>query len=60
MKMSRMRIATEIGLTLYDRISEASLKFIEEWDPDLHYALVQARKKHEVRSRKKRKKKGGE
>ena len=43
--MSRMKIATEIGLGICDRISEITMKFIEEWDPDLHYALVQARKK---------------
>lgn len=50
--MSRMKIATEIGLGICERISEDSLKFIEEWDPDLHYDLVQARKK---RSRKRKK-----
>ena len=52
--MSRMKIATEIGLSICATISEDTLKFIEEWDPDLHYALVQARKK---RNRKVRKKK---
>jgi hypothetical protein len=50
--MSRMRTATEIGLAICGTISEDTLKFIEEWDPDLHYALVQARKKRTRRSRK--------
>ena len=51
--MSRMRTATEIGLAICEKISEDSLKFIEEWDPDLHYALVQARKKRSRRRAKK-------
>lgn len=42
---SRMAKATETGLLICERISKESLAFIEEWDPDLHYALVQARKK---------------
>jgi hypothetical protein len=43
--MSKMRTAKSIGLKLADRISDASMKYIEEWDPDLHYELVEARKK---------------
>jgi len=44
--MSRaQKKATEIGLAICERISEATLKFIAEWDPDLHYALVEARKR---------------
>ena len=43
--MSRMRTATTIGLAICERISEDTMNFIEEWDPDLHFALVQARKK---------------
>jgi len=43
--MSRtQRIATEIGLNICERFSDATLKFIEEWDPDLHYAVMKARK----------------
>jgi hypothetical protein len=43
--MSKMRTAKSIGLKIADRISDASMKYIEEWDPDLHYELVNARKK---------------
>lgn len=43
--MSRMKTARSIGIKLADRISDASMKYIEEWDPDLHYDLVKARKK---------------
>ena len=47
--MSRtQRKAIEIGLAISDRISKASLKFIEEWDPDLHYAIMEARKEKKV------------
>jgi len=43
--MSRtQRYATETGLLICERFSDATLKFIEEWDPDLHYALMKARK----------------
>jgi len=42
--MSRMNTATKIGLSISDRMSEATMKFIEEWDPDLHHALIKARK----------------
>ena len=41
--------ATETGLLICERISDASLKFIEEWDPDLHYALMQARKRKGIK-----------
>ena len=48
--MSRVqRNATEIGLTICERISPATLKFIEEWDPDLHYALKKARKRKGIK-----------
>ena len=50
---SSMARATETGLLICERILEDSLKFIEEWDPDLHYEIMQARKKRKVRSRKK-------
>ena len=44
--MSRtQKTATAIGLAICERMSEATLKFIEEWDPDLHYALMEARKR---------------
>ena len=43
--MSRtQKKATEIGLAISDRISEASLKFIEEWDPDLYEEILKANK----------------
>jgi len=42
---SRMKRATETGIAICETISEESMKFIAEWDPDLHFALVQARKK---------------
>ena len=47
--MSGMKAATAIGLKIQERISDASLKFIEEWDPDLHYSIVQLRKKKKKR-----------
>ena len=47
--MSRtQRKAIEIGLAISDRISKASLKFIEEWDPDLYEAVLKARKEKKV------------
>ena len=47
--MSRVqKKATEIGLLICERFSDATIKFIEEWDPDLHYAIMQARKKRGV------------
>ena len=48
--MSRIqRKATEIGLSICERISPATLKFIEEWDPDLHYALKKARRRKGIK-----------
>ena len=48
--MSRIqRKATEIGLSICERISPATLKFIEEWDPDLHYALMKARRRKGIK-----------
>ena len=43
------RKATEIGLAICERMSEDTLRFIEEWDPDLHYALVEARKRKGIK-----------
>jgi len=54
--MSRMKTATETGILICDRIKKPSLDFIAEWDPDLHYEIMQERKKRErilKRSRKK-------
>lgn len=54
--MSRtMRKATETGLLICESISPEGLKFIEEWDPDLYYEIMQARKKRD-RTRRRRKK----
>ena len=36
---------TKIGLAICETISPETLKFIKKWDPELHHALVQARKK---------------
>jgi len=43
------RTATEIGLLICERMSDATLAFIEEWDPDLHYALMKARRKKGIK-----------
>ena len=43
--MSRMSTARMIGILIAERISKAGMRFIEEYDPDLHYDLVQARKR---------------
>lgn len=43
--MSRMSTAKSIGLDICDRFSKATLEFIEEWDPDLHYEIMQRLKK---------------
>lgn len=43
--MSKMAKATETGLLISHTISKAGLKYIAECDPDLHYAIMQARKK---------------
>ncbi len=43
------RKATEIGLAICERMSDVTLKFIEEWDPDLHYALMKARKSRGIK-----------
>ncbi len=51
---SRMVTATETGLLICERIKPASLAFIAEWDPDLHYEIIKTLKK---RNRKVRKKK---
>ncbi|MHA2047392.1 MAG: hypothetical protein ACW99G_21605 [Candidatus Thorarchaeota archaeon] len=44
--MSRVqKRATETGLKISDRFSDATIKYIEEWDPDLHYEIMKVRKK---------------
>lgn len=47
-----MRKATETGLLICESISPEGLKFIEEWDPDLHYEIMQTRKKKSRRRKK--------
>lgn len=55
--MSRtMKKATETGLLICHTISPAGLKFIEEWDPDLHYEIMHVRKKRDRAKRRSRKK----
>jgi len=49
--MSRMAIATEIGLAICERFSKATLAYIDEMDPDLHYAIMQARRKKGVKDK---------
>jgi len=46
--MSKMQNARTIGLLIAERISETGMKFIEEHDPDLHYDLVQVRKRRKT------------
>jgi len=43
--MSKMKTALDIGLRICERISKKGLKFIEQQDPDLHYAIEQELKK---------------
>ena len=51
-KMSRtMKQATDPGLLICDTISKEGLKYISEWDPDLHYDLVKARKKKGIKDK---------
>jgi hypothetical protein len=48
--MSRIqRKAIEIGLLICERFSKDTLDFIEEWDPDLHYAVMKARKQKGIK-----------
>ena len=48
--MSRVqRVATEIGLLICERFSKATIDYIEEWDPDLHYAVMKARRKKGIK-----------
>ena len=50
-KMSRtMQKATDTGLLICERFSKATLKYIAEWDPDLHFDIMKARKKKGVRN----------
>lgn len=55
MAKSKSAIATEIGILISNRpgFSKETLAFIEEWDPDLHYAIMQFNKKPRKRRRKK-------
>jgi len=43
--MSKMKVARDIGLRICERISKKGMNYIEEHDPDLHYDIVQERKK---------------
>ena len=47
--MSRMKTATSIGLAICERFSKATLKYIAEWDPDLHYEIMKERRKKGIR-----------
>ena len=47
--MSKTQKATEIGLLICERISKATLEFISEWDPDLHYDVMKARKRKGIK-----------
>lgn len=48
--MSRLqKKATETGLLICERFSQATLRYIEEWDPDLHYAVMKARKQKGIK-----------
>ena len=47
--MSKMSTARAIGILIAERISEAGMRFIEEHDPDLHYDLVQVKKRRKTR-----------
>ena len=50
--MSRIqRAATEIGLLICERFSDATLDYIAEWDPDLHYAVMEARKQKGIKDK---------
>ncbi len=49
-KMTRtMQKATDTGLLICDTISKEGMEYIAEWDPDLHYDLVKARKKKGIK-----------
>jgi len=47
--MSRIKVATSIGLAICERISKKGMAYIAEWDPDLHYALMMERKKKGIK-----------
>ena len=50
--MSRIqRYATEIGLLICERFSDATLSYIAEWDPDLHYDVMRARKQKGIKDK---------
>lgn len=46
-----MKMAKQIGLSICERISKKGMKFIDEYDPDLHYELVQERKKKGIKEK---------
>ena len=46
-----MRTATEIGIAISESISDEGLKFIDSYDPDLHYEIMQKRKKSRRKKR---------
>lgn len=48
--MSRIqRNAIAIGLLICERFSKATLDYIAEWDPDLHYDVMKARRKKGIK-----------
>jgi hypothetical protein len=47
--MTSMQTAKQIGLDICERISKKTMRFIDEYDPDLHYELVQERKKRGIK-----------
>ena len=48
--MSRtQRNAIEIGLLICERFSKTTLVFLEENDPDLHYAVMKARRRKGIK-----------
>lgn len=44
-----MKVARQIGLSICERIKKNGMQFIAEYDPDLHYDLVQERKKRGIK-----------
>ena len=49
--MSRMKRATETGLLICERFSKPTLKYIANWDPDLHFDIMKARKKKGIKDK---------
>ena len=51
-RMSRTMLkATETGVMICDTITPEGLAYIAEWDPDLHYELMKARKKKGIKDK---------